>query len=112
MILVLIALAVAVRDMTPFTRNEAVGIWRSIHGLGMGIGTGAVLVGFLAGVMYLVKSSRLKRKRAGSVLRLADARITRPTEPSVLIDQYDGRRDRRDCRRGHELEPMGSRRMD
>jgi ABC-type uncharacterized transport system permease subunit len=36
----------------------------------MGIGTGAVLVGFLAGVMYLIKSSRLKRKRAISVFRL------------------------------------------
>ena len=70
MILALIGLAIAVRDMTPFTRNEAVGIWRSIHGLGMGIGTGAVLVGFLAGVMYLIKSSRLKRKQAGSAFRL------------------------------------------
>mgnify|MGYP003662752979 CR=1 FL=1 len=70
MILALIGLAVAVSDMQPFTRTEAVGIWRSIHGLGMGIGTGAVLVGFLAGVMYLIKSSLLKRKRAGSALRL------------------------------------------
>ena len=69
-ILALIGLAIAVRDMTPFTRNEAVGIWRSIHGLGMVVGTGAVLVGFLAGVMYLVKSSRLKRKQAVSALRL------------------------------------------
>ena len=32
----------------------------------MMIGTGAVLVGFLAGVMYLVQSRRLKQKRAGS----------------------------------------------
>ena len=30
------------------------------------IGTGAVLVGFLSGVMYLVQSRRLKQKRAGS----------------------------------------------
>jgi ABC-type uncharacterized transport system permease subunit len=29
-----------------------------------------VLIGFLAGVMYLIKSWRLKRKRAGSSLRL------------------------------------------
>ena len=69
-ILGLIGLAVAVSELTPFTRTEAVGIWRRVHGLGMGIGTAAVLIGFLAGVMYLIKSSLLKRKQAGSTLRL------------------------------------------
>jgi len=69
-ILGLIGLAIAVRDMTPFTRTEAIGIWRSIHGMAMGIGTGAVLVGFLAGVMYLTKSWHLKRKQPVTSLRL------------------------------------------
>jgi ABC-type uncharacterized transport system permease subunit len=66
----LIGLAIAVRDQAPFTRTEAVDVWRSVHALAMMVGSGAVLIGFLAGVMYLMKSWRLKRKRAGSALRL------------------------------------------
>ena len=69
-VLALIGLSLAVRDFTPFSRSEAVDLWRSVHGLAMLIGSGAVLVGFLAGVMYLVQSWRLKRKHAGSGLRL------------------------------------------
>lgn len=69
-ILALIGLAVAMRDQPSFNRTEAVEVWRSIHALAMVIGTGAVFVGFLAGVMYLVQSWRLKLKRAGSALRL------------------------------------------
>lgn len=69
-VMALIGLAIAVRDRTPFTRTEAVDVWRSVHALAMMIGSGAVLIGFLAGVMYLMKSWRLKRKRAGASLRL------------------------------------------
>jgi ABC-type uncharacterized transport system permease subunit len=36
----------------------------------MMLGSVAVLVGFLAGVMYLIQSRRLKNHRAGSTLRL------------------------------------------
>lgn len=69
-IIALIALALAMRDRAPFSRTEAVEVWRNIHGLALVVGVGAVLVGFLAGVMYLVQSWRLKHKRAGSALRL------------------------------------------
>ncbi|GAA4445039.1 cytochrome c biogenesis protein CcsA [Novipirellula rosea] len=69
-ILGLIGLSIAVRPMAPFSRSEAVEVWLSIHAFGMATGAGAVLIGFLAGVMYLAQSSRLKRKRAGSTLRL------------------------------------------
>lgn len=69
-ILATIAMGVAVRNLEPFSRSEAVGVWGTVHGLAMMVGAGAVLFGFLAGVMYLVQSSRLKHKKAGSTLRL------------------------------------------
>ena len=69
-VLGLIGLALAMRGRAPFSRTEATELWRNVHGLALVIGVGAVLVGFLAGVMYLVQSWRLKHKRAGSSLRL------------------------------------------
>ena len=69
-VMALIGLAIAFRDLAPFTRNEAVDVWRSVHALAMMVGSVAVLIGFLAGVMYLVQSWRLKHKRAGSTFRL------------------------------------------
>ena len=58
------------RNVDPFSRSEAAGVWASVHGLAMMIGTGAVLIGFLTGVMYLVQARRLKQKKARSALRL------------------------------------------
>lgn len=70
-VLGLILLAVAVRDQAPFNRAEAASFWRTIHGFAMLFGAVAVLIGFLAGLMFLVQSARLKRKRPGwSGLRL------------------------------------------
>ena len=69
-VLGLIGLGVAIRDTQPFSRSEAAGVWRSVHGLAMMVGAGAVLIGFLVGIMYLIQSRRLKQKRAGSGLRL------------------------------------------
>jgi len=66
LILLTIGVGISVGGWETFSRSEAANAWRSIHGLAMMIGTGAVLVGFLAGVMYLVQSWRLKHKRAGS----------------------------------------------
>ncbi|MDA8743156.1 cytochrome c biogenesis protein CcsA [Rubripirellula amarantea] len=67
----LIGFAVLVRDRAPFTRTEATELWRSVHGLSMMIGSVSVLIGFLAGVMYLTQSRRLKQHRAaGSRVRL------------------------------------------
>ena len=66
MILATIALGILLGGWEPFSRSEATSVWRTVHGLAMMLGTGAVLVGFLAGVMYLVQSRRLKQKRAGS----------------------------------------------
>ncbi len=69
-VLALIGLSIAVRPMTPFTRSEAANVWLNVHALSMAAGSAAVLIGFLAGIMYLVQSWRLKNKRAGSSLRL------------------------------------------
>lgn len=69
-VMALIGLSIAVRDLAPFTRSEALSVWRSVHAMAMMAGSVAVLIGFLAGVMYLVQSWRLKHKRAGSAFRL------------------------------------------
>ncbi|MCS7467376.1 cytochrome c biogenesis protein CcsA [Stieleria sp. ICT_E10.1] len=66
LILLTIGLGIRVGGWERFSRTETANAWRSIHGVAMMVGTGAVLVGFLAGVMYLVQSWRLKHKRAGS----------------------------------------------
>ena len=66
----LLGLAIALGDRPPFSRTEAVEVWRSVHAIAMMAGSIAVLIGFLAGIMYLVQSRRLKQKRAGSSFRL------------------------------------------
>ncbi|MEM6468140.1 MAG: cytochrome C assembly protein [Planctomycetota bacterium] len=66
LILAIIGVGIKVGGWEQFTRDQAVNVWRSTHGLAMMVGTCAVLVGFLVGVMYLVQSWRLKKKRAGS----------------------------------------------
>ena len=62
MILVLIGLAAMLRESAPFPRPEAISLWRVVHGSALLIGTVAVSLGFVAGVMYLVQSYRLKHK--------------------------------------------------
>jgi ABC-type transport system involved in cytochrome c biogenesis permease subunit len=49
-------------DRTPFAPEPASRVWGAIHGVALLIGTLAVMVGFVAGVMYLVQARRLKRK--------------------------------------------------
>ncbi|TWU45201.1 Cytochrome C assembly protein [Novipirellula aureliae] len=86
LVLATIGLSMAVRPLTPFTRSEAAEVWRSIHGLAMAIGAGGVLIGFLTGVMYLAQSSRLKKKRAGSSLRLPTLEtLTRLNRQCLLV---------------------------
>jgi len=54
--------AAAFADRTPFAPEPASRVWGAVHGVALLIGTLAVMVGFVAGVMYLVQASRLKRK--------------------------------------------------
>jgi ABC-type uncharacterized transport system permease subunit len=49
-------------SQTPIASFEAPRFWGMMHGIFLMLGTVAVLVGFVAGIMYLVQSYRLKRK--------------------------------------------------
>ncbi|MGV3485169.1 MAG: cytochrome c biogenesis protein CcsA [Planctomycetaceae bacterium] len=70
-VLALVGLARLTRDWAPFSPVEAVGVWRSVHSLSMTVGAAAVLMGFIAGLMYLTKAWRLKTKQVmGTTLRL------------------------------------------
>jgi hypothetical protein len=60
MVLALIGVGYAFRDATPFPRQEAVQAWGIIHGLMLLAGTVTVSLGFVAGLMYLIQSWRLK----------------------------------------------------
>ena len=56
---------------TPLATFQAPRLWGRIHGVFLMLGTVAVLLGFLAGLMYLIQSYRLKHKLAtGKGLRL------------------------------------------
>ncbi|MEM9643390.1 MAG: cytochrome c biogenesis protein CcsA [Planctomycetota bacterium] len=85
-ILLLIGLSIGLRGQPPFSRTEAFEIWRLLHILGMAVGSSVVTVGFLTGVMYLAQSWRLKRKRAGSSLRLPTLEtLQRLSRVSLLV---------------------------
>ncbi len=50
-------------DREPFLQSPAAQVWGMIHGFFLLFGYVAVAVGFVAGVMYLLQSRRLKRKQ-------------------------------------------------
>jgi ABC-type uncharacterized transport system permease subunit len=62
LILALIGVAAVFADRTPFAAEPANRIWGAIHGIFLLLGTVAVIVGFVAGLMYLAQSYRLKHK--------------------------------------------------
>ncbi|MEX2027686.1 MAG: cytochrome c biogenesis protein CcsA, partial [Pirellulaceae bacterium] len=62
MVLLLVAVAYAFQDVVPFPRDRALQSWGLVHGAMLLIGTVTVTFGFVAGVMYLVQSYRLKHK--------------------------------------------------
>lgn len=49
-------------EREPFPQSHAGQVWGAIHGLFLMAGLVAVVVGFVAGVMYLIQSYRLKHK--------------------------------------------------
>jgi ABC-type uncharacterized transport system permease subunit len=51
---------------TPLATFQAPRLWGRVHGVFLMLGTVAVLLGFLAGLMYLIQSYRLKHKVATS----------------------------------------------
>ena len=62
LVLGLIGLAQMFPRSQTFPQQDAFLAWSLIHGLALLLGTVAVLLGFAAGVMYLVHSYRLKQK--------------------------------------------------
>lgn len=59
-VLALIAVAYVFRDQAAFPRDRALRMWGVAHGMMLLLGTVAVSFGFVAGMMYLVQSWRLK----------------------------------------------------
>ncbi len=69
--LLLIAAAARFADRQPIAPQPASQLWGAIHGIFLLLGTVTVMIGFAAGVLYLVQAARLKRKLpAPSGLRL------------------------------------------
>ena len=60
--LLLIAAAALFADRQPIAPQPASQLWGAIHGIFLLLGTVTVMIGFAAGVLYLVQASRLKRK--------------------------------------------------
>ncbi len=58
----LLVLACGFRQTAVFAAVRAYRIWGAVHGMFLLMGTVTVACGFSAGVMYLIQSSRLKRK--------------------------------------------------
>jgi Cytochrome C assembly protein len=61
-VLALIAAAWFLRHEPPFARHESLRAWGMVHGICLLVGTTAVAVGFVGGLMYLVQSDRLRKK--------------------------------------------------
>lgn len=64
LVLGLVGVARFFADTTPFAREPASRIWGMIHAASILLATVSVLVGFVAGLMYLGQSRRLKNKLA------------------------------------------------
>ncbi|MBM4002369.1 MAG: cytochrome C assembly protein [Planctomycetes bacterium] len=62
LVLVLILIAMLMGDDARFSRDQALGLWSTVHGIALLAGTSTVALGFGAGVMYLAQSYRLKNK--------------------------------------------------
>ncbi len=62
LVLILIGLAYIYRDAPSFPREQALTVWGVVHGIALLLGTIVVALGFVAGVMYLIQSYRLKHK--------------------------------------------------
>jgi hypothetical protein len=62
LVLALIGIAWLFRTVPPFPRSQSLYIWGVVHGVTLLAGSVVVMLGFVAGLMYLVQSHRLKRK--------------------------------------------------
>ncbi len=65
LVLTLVVASYLLRDLSPFPRQQAVGVWLQVHGFAMLCGTIAIFLGLVMGIMFLIQSWRLKHKRLG-----------------------------------------------
>ena len=63
--------AAALADRTPFAPEPASQAWGAIHGIALLLGTLAVMVGFVAGLMYLVQARAAEAQAAADSRRFA-----------------------------------------
>jgi ABC-type transport system involved in cytochrome c biogenesis permease subunit len=63
LVLALVGMAQFFASREPFAESRASQVWGAIHGVFILLGTVAVMVGFVAGVMYLLHAYRLKHKQ-------------------------------------------------
>jgi len=63
LVLALIAVAAFVASPEPFARGPSSQVWGIVHGVSILLASVALLVGFVAGIMYLEQTRRLKNKR-------------------------------------------------
>lgn len=56
--------AASLADDEPFQPGPASRVWGAVHGIGLLLGTLVVMVGFVAGLLYLLQAHRLKKKLA------------------------------------------------
>ena len=62
LVLLLILIAMLIKNRDAFTPSEATNVWDITHGVSLLLGSAAMIIAFVAGVMYLVHAFRLKKK--------------------------------------------------
>ncbi len=85
LVLGLIAIGTFLADPTPFPRQPALEVWGTIHGVALSLGCVSVLVGFVAGLMYLGQERRLKHKSPVGGLRLPSLEWLQRVNSQALV---------------------------
>ncbi len=62
LVLIMIGVALWLKNTPPFSPEKALNMWRLLHGISLLLGTVSMSMAFASGVMYLFKSNRLKKK--------------------------------------------------
>lgn len=85
-VLALIGLAYSLEKAQAFRRDQALQLWGLAHGVLLMLGVVVVSFGFVAGVMYLVQSYRLKHKlQPSSLLRLPSLEWLQEANKHMLV---------------------------
>lgn len=90
LVLSLTGAAFLFKDSPAFERSDAVRYWGMVHGIALLVGTVGVTIGFVAGLMFLTQSYRLKHKLPPSkTFKLPSLEwLQRLNEESLLISSF------------------------